>query len=51
MEQHRTNGYKSSHTISPAIIKRENVQATRTHTELHFLHRAPAEEVFKDPSF
>lgn len=53
MEQHKTNGHKSSHTISPALIKRENVPANaHTHTDsVQFLHRAPAEEIFKDPPF
>ncbi len=52
LEQHETVGYKSPHTISPALMKREAVlPLTLTHTTdfVQFLHPAPAEEIFKDP--
>lgn len=43
LEQHKTDGYKSPHTISPALMKRELTDFVQ------FLHPAPAEEIFKDP--
>lgn len=51
LEQHETDGYKSPHAISPALMKRETVQPlSHTHTDfVQFLHPAPAEEIFKDP--
>lgn len=49
LEQHETDGYKSPHTISPALMKRESVQSHTHRDSVQFLHPAPAEEIFKDP--
>lgn len=48
LERHKTDGYKS-HTISPALMKRETMQPHTQRDFVQFLHLAPTEEIFKDP--
>lgn len=48
LERHKTDGYKSLHSTSPALMKRETMKP-HSHTHfVQFLHPAPAEGLFKD---